>query len=424
MRILVVDDEMVSRTKMEVLMQTFGACTTAEDGFQAIALYTSAYTDGKPFHLVMLDIEMPDMKGTEVLHHIRNVENQGEHRSIVLMVTAQAAQQQVLSCIQNGCDDYIAKPFNINIIRNKLKKYGIDKTNAEESALSPPKPPASPESIFRDINEALRSGELALPAMPQIGIKFRELLQTAAEVSEMTDLLKQDVVIVSKLIRLSNSAANRGYEKVQRIDQAIKRLGFAETEQLVLAISNQKLFMVEDRKYREMLQNLWIHSLATAYGVEALCQTLGKSFSVDPFTAGLFHDIGAFALIYVIAELEKRGQYDQMITPEDVHETVHCYHPAFGAKLLEKWEFAYEHIQISLFHNNLADADKMTDDLVAVCFANHLTKALGYASCAKDTSMDLADESPARLMQLNEHHIAAIKKIVVDKMAKASDWLN
>jgi hypothetical protein len=66
----------------------------------------------------------------------------------------------------------------------------------------------------------------------------------------------------------------------------------------------------------------------------------------------------------------------------------------------------------------------MTDDLVAVCFANHLTKALGYSPCVKDSSMDLAVDSPARLMQLNEQHIAAIKKIIVDKMAKASDWLN
>ncbi len=424
MRILVVDDEMVSRTKMETLMQTFGDCMTAQDGFQAIAMYTSAYTDGTPYHLVMLDIEMPDMKGTDVLRHIRDVESQGDHRAIVLMVTAQAAKELVLSSIQSGCDDYIAKPFNISIIRNKLNKYGIREGQVDDQAFTAPRPPVSPESIFRDINKALGSGELALPAMPQTGIKFRELVQNNADVSEMADLLKQDVVIVSKLIRHANSAVFRGYEKVQNLEKAIRRLGLAETEQIVMAISSQKLFMVQDRKYREILQNLWTHSLACAYGVEALHRTLEKNFSVDPFTAGLFHDIGAFALIFVLAALEKRGRYDQPIALEDVHESVHLYHTAFGAKLLEKWGFADEYIRISHYHNDLAATDELTDDLVAVYFANQLAKTLGYAAFGQDPSAE-QDNSPTALgMPLDAHHIAAVQRMVGDKMAKASEWLN
>jgi HD-like signal output (HDOD) protein/CheY-like chemotaxis protein len=424
MRILVVDDEMVSRTKMETLMHTFGECKTAVDGFQAIAMYTSAYTDGTPYHLVMLDIEMPDMKGTEVLHHIRDVESQGTHRAVVLMVTAQAAKELVLTSIQSGCDDYITKPFNINIIRNKLKKYGIREGQADDQALAAQKPPVSPESIFKDINKALGSGELALPAMPQTGIKFRQLVQNHADVTEMADLLKQDVVIVSKLIRHANSAVFRGYEKVQNLEKAIRRLGVAETEQIVMAISSQKLFMVKDRKYREILQNLWMHSLACAFGVEALHQTLEKNFSVDPFTAGLFHDIGAFALVFVIGELEKRGRYDQPIALEDVYESVRLYHTAFGAKLLEKWGFANEHIRISLYHNDLAATDELTDDLVAVYFANQLAKNLGYAAYGQAASMDQEDGPAAMGMQLDAHHLAAVERMVGDKMVSASEWLN
>jgi HD-like signal output (HDOD) protein/CheY-like chemotaxis protein len=424
MRILVVDDEMVSRTKMETLMQTFGDCTIAQDGFQAIAMYTSAYTDGTPYHLVMLDIDMPDLKGTEVLHHIRDVESQGNHRAIVLMVTAQAAKELVLSSIQGGCDDYIAKPFNINIIRNKLKKYGIREGQVDDQAYTAQKPPVSPEGIFKDINKALGSGELALPAMPQTGIKFREMVQNHADVAEMADLLKQDVVIVSKLIRHANSAIFRGYEKVQNLEKAIRRLGLAETEQIVMAISSQKLFMVKDRKYGEILQNLWTHSLACAYGVEALHQTLEKNFSVDPFTAGLFHDIGAFALVFVIAALEKRGRYDQPIALEDVYESVRLYHTAFGAKLLEKWAFENEYIRIALYHNDLSATDELTDDLVAVYFASQLAKTLGYAADGQEASMDQEDGPAAMGMQLDAHHLAAVKRMVGDKMASASEWLN
>ena len=81
MHILVVDDEMVSRIKMETLMHTFGQCIAAESGNQAVQSYQSALNEGNPYKLVMLDIDMPDLQGTEVLHRIRQMESRGSHRA-------------------------------------------------------------------------------------------------------------------------------------------------------------------------------------------------------------------------------------------------------------------------------------------------------------------------------------------------------
>ena len=59
MKILIVDDDLVSRSKMEVLMSSFGECILAHDGLEAISEYRRAWEECAPFGLITLDIEMP-----------------------------------------------------------------------------------------------------------------------------------------------------------------------------------------------------------------------------------------------------------------------------------------------------------------------------------------------------------------------------
>jgi two-component system chemotaxis response regulator CheY len=74
MKILIVDDDLVSRSKMEVLMSTYGECILAENGREAVSEYKRAWDLGEHFNLVTLDIEMPGMDGRETLTRIRELE--------------------------------------------------------------------------------------------------------------------------------------------------------------------------------------------------------------------------------------------------------------------------------------------------------------------------------------------------------------
>ena len=75
MRILIVEDEKVSRTKMETIMERWGACRSVETGRQALHHFEKAAGTDSPFQLVTLDIELPDLAGTEVLQRIRRIES-------------------------------------------------------------------------------------------------------------------------------------------------------------------------------------------------------------------------------------------------------------------------------------------------------------------------------------------------------------
>lgn len=129
MKILVVDDDFVSRKKMEIIMQNFGDCDTAKNGEDAVGIFKLACETGSPYEVIALDISMPDIDGFEVLTKIREIEDacgvDPGRRAKVIMVTAKSDKATVVECVQTGCNDYIVKPVNWKIVFNKLVKLKV-----------------------------------------------------------------------------------------------------------------------------------------------------------------------------------------------------------------------------------------------------------------------------------------------------------
>lgn len=129
MRVLVVDDELVSRKKMEKIMTAVGQCFAVENGADALKAVEEALVKGEPFDLITLDVSMPGMDGTEVLFEIRMIEHQKniakESKVKVIMVTGQSDKDLVITCMQAGCDGYVVKPFDSDIMAEKIKQIGI-----------------------------------------------------------------------------------------------------------------------------------------------------------------------------------------------------------------------------------------------------------------------------------------------------------
>ncbi len=129
MRILIVEDEFVSREKIHSIMKNYGDCTVVEGGRAAVISFKNALRNNSPFHVVTLDISMPDMDGKDVLRQIRDAEKANgirhEDRVKVLMLTAHADRGNIQGCLKTGCDDYLLKPFNKEIVEEKLKNLKL-----------------------------------------------------------------------------------------------------------------------------------------------------------------------------------------------------------------------------------------------------------------------------------------------------------
>lgn len=129
MRILIAEDDLISRKFLFKFLSQYGDCDLVVDGLEALDAFLISIKDKKPYDLICLDIMMPKVDGVKVLKNIRDFEIQKsiipEQRSKVIMTTALAETQFVQNAFDIGCDAYAAKPIDIDRFVEVLQKLGL-----------------------------------------------------------------------------------------------------------------------------------------------------------------------------------------------------------------------------------------------------------------------------------------------------------
>jgi two-component system NtrC family sensor kinase len=112
--ILVIEDEKRLRTNMEILLTDEGyRVVTAESGKEGLQYLTQ-----EPFDLIITDIVMDDTNGFEVMEHVAT------HGldTLVIVITGFASTDSAIQALRQGAYDYIAKPFDIEMIKISIKR--------------------------------------------------------------------------------------------------------------------------------------------------------------------------------------------------------------------------------------------------------------------------------------------------------------
>ena len=130
MRVLVVDDEYVSRTKLKALLSPCGDCDAAPSGEFGLKMFEQAHEESVPYDLVTMDIDMPGMNGRDVVQKIRQWERgqrnyQAGSEVKILMVTASTNPKDIVSSFQEGCEWYLIKPATPRNVRGAFAKLGL-----------------------------------------------------------------------------------------------------------------------------------------------------------------------------------------------------------------------------------------------------------------------------------------------------------
>lgn len=117
MKILIVDDFSTMRRIIKNLMRDLGYANTheADDGTTALPMLKSG-----AFDFLITDWNMPGMQGIDLLRAIRA---DPQLASLpVLLVTAEARREQIVTAAEAGVNGYVVKPFTAQTLKEKIDK--------------------------------------------------------------------------------------------------------------------------------------------------------------------------------------------------------------------------------------------------------------------------------------------------------------
>ena len=118
-RVLLAEDAPdVQRLVGELLGQLGLEVDLADSGRSACALAEASLARGRPYDLILMDIQMPQMDGFEAVRRLRDAGWRGR----IVAMTAYAMLGDREKCLAAGCDDYLPKPFTVQKLRAAVER--------------------------------------------------------------------------------------------------------------------------------------------------------------------------------------------------------------------------------------------------------------------------------------------------------------
>lgn len=119
--LIVDDDPEVRKTLALILEDENYLVETAENGKDAIRM-----CEKTPFDVALIDVELPDIKGTELLHIL----NEKRPKMVRIIITGHPSIENAAKSVNEKADGYVTKPFVVPELLGMIKKLVEEKANA------------------------------------------------------------------------------------------------------------------------------------------------------------------------------------------------------------------------------------------------------------------------------------------------------
>lgn len=119
-KVLLAEDDVVNRALMSKILTGYDVeIETVGDGASAVAAVLDAAGSGSPFDLVIMDMLMPVVDGYAATSQLR----EGGYRGPIVALTGNIRGRDRDKCLESGCDDYLAKPIDLQALEAVLERF-------------------------------------------------------------------------------------------------------------------------------------------------------------------------------------------------------------------------------------------------------------------------------------------------------------
>ncbi|MEQ9300522.1 MAG: response regulator [Cyclobacteriaceae bacterium] len=219
-RVLIVEDNQDMRKYLVSIFEDYFTMVTARNGREALRMLETQQVD-----LIISDLMMPEMNGTELLVALKN---NPKYRHIpVIMLTAKTDEHQKLDALKLGVDDYLTKPFSAdevlaranNLIRNHLQRTEYSESEEPENEV------ADDDNLIKRITLYVKEniGDYNITVSDiahQMALSERQLYR---KVNALTGLTPNQLI---REIKLREAMEKLNAKSVTKVSALAKEVGF------------------------------------------------------------------------------------------------------------------------------------------------------------------------------------------------------
>jgi signal transduction histidine kinase/tetratricopeptide (TPR) repeat protein len=125
LRVCIAEDNLINqRITVQFLRKLgFTQVDTYNNGLEAVEGIQEKATQDLPYHMVLMDVQMPVMDGYDATRRLRKDPVDAVRQILIIALTASAIQGDQEQCLASGMNDYLAKPVLLAALREKFSKY-------------------------------------------------------------------------------------------------------------------------------------------------------------------------------------------------------------------------------------------------------------------------------------------------------------
>jgi signal transduction histidine kinase/DNA-binding response OmpR family regulator len=252
-RLLLVDDNSTNQLVANGILDSLGLeADIANNGQEALDALQKAQEQGRPYSLIFMDCQMPVMDGYAATGAIKAGKAGDKYKNTpVVAMTANAMQGDKERCFAAGMDDYISKPIDPEILKNKLIKYLLngEVKYTQKTLLSQTEEKEQEKTATQELDQKIWDEQSALQRLggsevilKKILAVFLEELQTQLQELKMAlDTEDKDSIRLHSH-SIKGGAGNVSANKLQELAKSIE-LGVKD---------NQKEISVLQEEYKQL----------------------------------------------------------------------------------------------------------------------------------------------------------------------------